>query len=96
MPSSPLERWQVRIDRRKIALELVQDELEALVAGVQGVSLLLEEERSFEGAPDGRAFRDFTPVAILTCKESAPLEYIAEELLELFGWAIDFKPVQTP
>jgi hypothetical protein len=92
MPS-PAEQWQVRVDRRKIALELVQHELEALVAGVQGVSLELAEERSFEGAPDGGAFRDFTPVATISCAASAPLEYIAEELLEHFGWAIDFKPL---
>ena len=88
---TPLVRWQVRIDRRKVELELVQDELVALVDGVQGVSLELEEERSFEGAPDGGAFRDFTPVAPLSCHDPKPLEYIAEELLDTFGWAIDFK-----
>ena len=45
---------------------------------------LFTEER-----PDGGKFRDFVPVAWLRHAEPDALFAVVEELIDIFGWAID-------
>lgn len=85
--------WQVRIDRRKIDRSLLLTHLTELCAGVEGITLHVHNSETFDHAPDLGTFRDFIAVGNITHIQEAPLEYIAEELLEIFGWGVDMKVI---
>ncbi|RDV36998.1 hypothetical protein DV096_15920 [Bradymonadaceae bacterium TMQ3] len=82
--------WKVRADRRKVELEHLCDELEALGASVRGLEVVLLARPQFWDAPDKGAFRDFVEVGAMTHDTLGALEIVAEELIATFGWTIDF------
>lgn len=83
--------WTLSIDRRRADRSQMIDELRALEATVQDLQVELVSDRDFEAADDGGAFRDFVALAILTHPHREGLEYVAEDLLERFGWLVDFR-----
>lgn len=91
MSSSAPHRWQVRLDRRSTSTSSVRQQLSLLADGIQGLHVDLLTDRDIDDAPDQGAFRDFVPIAHITHTRTEVLEYVAEDLLETFGWQVDFK-----
>lgn len=86
--------WTLSVDRRKANRDEIIEALNALEAGVQGLSITIFDDEHYWNAPDHGAFRDFVPFATVTHAQRAGLEYVAEDLLEQFGWLVDFRPPQ--
>ncbi|TXD37083.1 hypothetical protein FRC98_10115 [Lujinxingia vulgaris] len=82
--------WKVRADRRKVDLDHLRDELEALGQTVRGLEVELRASPHFWDAPDKGAFRDFVEVGEMAHDTLGALEIVAEELIATFGWTIDF------
>lgn len=83
-------RWRVRTDRRVADLAALRARLTRLDEAVDGLVVVFDDDEFIDAAPDQGAFRDFTPVATLRAPHPATLEYVAELLLEEFGWIVDF------
>lgn len=90
MSSPSPAAWTLRIDRRVLEPARVRPELELLDQGIE--HLRVEFIARFEALDDEGAFRDFAPYAILRHPHQEVLDQIAEDLLEDFGWVIDFLP----
>lgn len=84
------------MDRREADREAIISALRELEAGVQGLKVELLDEQDYWDAADSGAFRDFIALATLSHTHREALEYVAEDLLEQFGWLVDFRPPQTP
>lgn len=80
---------KVRIDRRAEIADEVRSELEDLGATVQGLTVALVDREAFEAARDAGKFRDFVELATLAHDSDDVLEWVAEELVDRFGWLID-------
>lgn len=87
--------WTLSIDRRKADRDQMIAELRALVDGVQDLEVDIVDEDDFRQAADGGAFRDFVPFARISHPHRDGLEYVAEDLLERFGWLVDFRPPEA-
>jgi hypothetical protein len=74
---------------------VLEDELASLRDTVRGLRVDLLPEADFEKAADGGAFRDFVAFARLSHPQKEALDYVAEELLETFGWLVDFRPPEA-
>lgn len=85
--------WIVSVDRRVLDWRELIAALRPLCAGVEGVQLVELDALAIESAPDSGSYRDFTPVAHISHPDSArPLEYVAEVVLDTFGWGVDLRP----
>jgi hypothetical protein len=84
--------WTLSVDRRKADREQMIAELRALEDGVKDLEVEIFDEDDYRKAADGGAFRDFVPLARLSHPHREGLEYVAEDLLERFGWLVDFRP----
>jgi len=82
--------WNVRADRRKVNVSDLRTELDALGETVRGLDVRLQSDPEFWDAPDRGAFRDFVEVGSISHDELDALEIVAEELIAIFGWTIDF------
>lgn len=87
-----LVTWTLSVDRRKADREALEDELASLGGTIQGLDIELLPVDEYEAAADGGAFRDFVAFARLSHPQKEALDYVAEELLEAFGWLVDFRP----
>lgn len=65
-------------------------ELTLLDQGIEHLSV--EFIAGFDSIDDEGTFRDFAPYAILRHPHQEVLEQLAEDLLDEFGWTIDFLP----
>ncbi|MBA2664709.1 MAG: hypothetical protein H0U74_20650 [Bradymonadaceae bacterium] len=83
--------WTIRIDRRKADRDAVAAALAMLGASVKDLVVVLGSPEDYWAAPDVGAFRDFVEFATISHPAEAGLEYAAEELLESFGWLVDFQ-----
>jgi hypothetical protein len=81
--------WTVRADRREADLDAIVALLRELDGGVDGLAVRVVDRERFELAPDAGAFRDFIPLAHLVHAHEDALHYVAEVLLEDFGWQVD-------
>lgn len=90
MNSTPLQ-WTVRIDRRQADRNAIIALLDQLAKSVQQLQVEITDDDEFWNTADIGAFRDFVPVAVISHPAEAGLEYVAEELLEEFGWLVDFQ-----
>lgn len=89
---SELVTWTLSVDRRKADRAVLEDELASLRDTVQGLQVEILSSQDYETADDGGAFRDFVAFARLSHPQQEALDYVAEELLETFGWLVDFRP----
>jgi hypothetical protein len=89
-----VQTWTLSVDRRKADRATIIEELRALEASVQDLVIEIYAEDEYWNAADRGAFRDFVPFAALTHPHREGLEYVAEDLLESFGWLVDFRPPQ--
>lgn len=87
--------WTLSVDRRKAARAAIIEELDALAVGVQDLVVDIFAEDQYWSAADQGAFRDFVPFATLSHPHAEGLEYVAEALLETFGWLVDFRPPEV-
>jgi hypothetical protein len=90
-----METWTLSVDRRKADRAQMIDELRALEDTVKDLQIDIYEEDEYWNAADGGAFRDFVPFATMSHPHREGLEYVAEDLLERFGWLVDFRPPET-
>lgn len=79
----------ILVDRRECNADEVIRECETLEASVEGLSFEFIEDP--EAQPDAGAFRDFVRVATASHESPAVLEWVAEELVDTFGWRVDIK-----
>ncbi len=86
-----LLQWTVRIDRRQANRDDVIALLNQLAKSVQQLQVEITADDEFWNTADIGAFRDFVSVAVISHPAEAGLEYVAEELLEEFGWLVDFQ-----
>ncbi len=82
--------WTVRADRRVLAVEAVQAELEDLALGVEGLSVDVVDSASLRDLPDTGGFRDFVVVACMRAGDKRILDRVGEELIAEFGFAVDW------
>ncbi|AWV90632.1 hypothetical protein [Bradymonas sediminis] len=87
--------WTLSVDRRKAQRAAIIAELDALAEGVQDLTIEVFAEDHYWNAADHGAFRDFVPFATLSHPHAEGLEYVAEALLESFGWLVDFRPPEV-
>lgn len=79
----------VRMDRRAEVVDQLRAELRSLGESVGGLAVELVPDAEIEAARDGGKFRDFVDVARVTHAEPEVLEWVAEELVDEFGWLVD-------
>lgn len=84
--------WAIYLDRRRTTLEDVLGELESLRASIPGITLALTDTITFQSAPDHGKFRDFAFVGVITHHDPEVQEWLAEELVDQLGWAVDIRP----
>lgn len=89
----PKSTWTISADRRQIPLGGLEKELRSLAASIEGLEVDFVE--GFEAAPDGGAYRDFVIVARATALDVRILEALTEELIAVFGFAIDISGVKS-
>ena len=89
-----MQTWTLSIDRRKADRNAIIETLNELKNGVQGLEVELFDEAHYWEAGDSGAFRDFIAIARISHSHREGLEYVAEDLLEQFGWLVDFRPPQ--
>lgn len=89
---SDAHTWTVRVDRRQGEPTAIMLMLQELERSIEGLRLDPVETQAFWSMPDAGTFRDFTPVATLHHAHPQALEYVAELLLERFGWRVDLLP----
>lgn len=82
--------WEVRTDRRQPRRPELLAELRALGSSIEGLSVEVLTEEEYLTGPDGGGFRDFATLARISHQEERALELVAEELIGLFGWLVDF------
>ncbi len=87
--------WTLSVDRRKADREEMIAELRTLEEGVRDLEIDIFPEDRYWQAADRGAFRDFVPFATVTHPHRDGLEYVAEDLLERFGWLVDFRPPEN-
>ena len=63
---------------------------------VEGLSVEVFSSDVLEKTVDQGRFRDFVASATIQHEHEAVLETIAEELLDLFGWLVDFRQPPSP
>jgi len=83
--------WAIYLDRRRSSYDVIAEELFNLRDSVAGVSLKIADSESFEHQPDEGKFRDFVFVAHLSHPEQEVMNWLAEELVDQLGWAIDIR-----
>lgn len=79
----------VRIDRRAEVLADLEGELRSLSETVAGLAVEFYDRVDIEAARDAGKFRDFVDVARLVHESGDVLEWVAEELIDEFGWLVD-------
>ena len=90
-----METWTLSVDRRKADREQMIAELESLGEVIKDLQVDIFEADEYWNAADSGAFRDFVPFATLSHPHREGLEYVAEDLLERFGWLVDFRKPET-
>lgn len=90
-----METWTLSVDRRKADRAQMIEELRALEETVKDLQIDIFKADEYWNAADGGAFRDFVPFATMSHPHREGLEYVAEDLLERFGWLVDFRPPET-
>ena len=79
----------VRLDRRAEVLDDLRRELHSLAESVDGLQIDFAADAAVEAARDAGKFRDFVDVARVHHHATDVLEWVAEELVEEFGWLVD-------
>lgn len=87
-----MQTWTLSVDRRKADREQMIAELESLEATIKDLRVDIFDADEYWNAADSGAFRDFIPFAQLSHPHRDGLEYVAEDLLERYGWLVDFRP----
>lgn len=87
--SSAVVELTVRIDRRAEVLEDLLAELGSLRETVAGLEVELVPMAEIEAARDAGKFRDFVDVARVRHDSADVLKWVAEELVDEFGWLVD-------
>ena len=86
-----MHTWTVSIDRRTDRRDEILGELGAFGFTVDGLTVDIFESQRIDAPEDQGRFRDFVPVATMSHEHQQVLETLAEELLDMFGWLIDFR-----
>lgn len=86
-----MQTWTLSVDRRKADREQMIAELESLEASVKDLQVDIYDADEYWNAADSGAFRDFVPFATMSHPHREGLEYVAEDLLDRFGWLVDFR-----
>ncbi len=84
--------WAIYLDRRRTTLDRVLLELKSLQASVPGIALTLTDSDTFQTAPDQGKFRDFAFVGVISHADPDVQQWLAEELVDQLGWAVDIRP----
>ena len=79
----------VRMDRRAEVFDVLRDELRSLQQTVADLNVTFHSEAAIESARDEGKFRDFVAVADIDHPEREVLDWVAEELVDEFGWLVD-------
>ena len=87
-----METLVIRIDRRAEVLEELLEELRELQNTVVGLEVEFIDRDTYETARDEGKFRDFVEVAVARHEKAGVLEWLAEELVDEFGWLVDLGP----
>lgn len=82
--------WTLKADRRSADLDHITDALHDLHESIRGLSVTFLDRHAFQTAADGGDFRDFAPVAELNHHRLQALEIVGEQLIDRFGFQIDF------
>lgn len=77
------------MDRRAEVFEVLRAELRSLQESVQGLVVEFVPDDEVESARDDGKFRDFVDVAHVTHDADEVLHWVAEELVDEFGWLVD-------
>lgn len=80
---------KVRIDRRAEVVTDLRAELRSLAQSVKDLKVTIVSDEEFERARDDGKFRDFVDVATVEHASEEVLEWVAEELIDGFGWLVD-------
>lgn len=88
--------WAIYLDRRRSSYQTIAQELLSLKESVADVRLTLVDSDSFEHQPDQGKFRDFAFVAQLAHPDQEVMNWLAEELVDQLGWAIDIRTEANP
>ena len=79
----------IRIDRRAEVVDELRAEIAELASSIVGLTVQVVDLNAFESARDAGKFRDFVDVAVVNHESEEVLEWVAEELVERFGWLVD-------
>ena len=79
----------IRIDRRAEVVDELRAEIVELASSIVGLTVQVVDSNAFESARDAGKFRDFVDVASVSHDSDEVLEWVAEELVERFGWLVD-------
>lgn len=90
--SATMQTLVIRIDRRAEVLDDLLDELRQLQDTVVGLEVEFAELAIYEAARDEGKFRDFVEVAVARHEKAEVLQWLAEELVDEFGWLVDVGP----
>lgn len=85
-----IHRLTVKLDRRAEIHDDLVVELRQLADSVAGLKLELVDQSEFEAARDAGKFRDFVPIASFEHSSEEVLSWIVEELIDEYGWLVDF------
>ncbi len=80
----------ISIDRREDIASAVKRECISLEESVQGLRFTHEDD--WADADDQGRFRDFVAIARAAHDDPQILEWVAEELVDRFGWKVDVRP----
>lgn len=85
--------WSIYMDRRRTSYQAVVTELESLARSVPDLALTLVPLEAVEESSDAGKFRDFVEIGQLKHPSDEVLNWVAEELVDQLGWAVDIRPL---
>ena len=85
-------RLKVSVDRRENVLSQLVEELESLRESVNGLRIEFLDNREITEQPNAGKYRDFASVAFVGHDAEEVLDFVTEELIDIFGWRVDIGP----
>lgn len=85
-------RLKVSVDRRENVLSQLVDELKSLQESINGLRIEFLEDGAIENQPNAGKYRDFANVAFVTHDSPEVLDFVTEELIDIYGWRVDIGP----
>ncbi len=85
-------RLKVSVDRRENVLSQLVEELRSLQESINGLKIEFMDDADIENQPNAGKYRDFAGVAFISHPNDEVLDFVTEELIDVFGWRIDIGP----